>query len=99
MAGSKKRTKLADLYLGEDVVITLKMSNVNILDPSSGSVYRTQQVQGVVVDIDDSFIHLGSNQGDILKSVDISDIGVIELNVEIPPELLAEMPTNDKDIH
>lgn len=78
MAIPKKAIKtLMDLYVGDNVIIYLKNMNVAIPNELTGEISISPMLHGVVMDIDESFVHLGNGEM-ILKSVYHENIGLIE---------------------
>lgn len=99
MAISKGALKnLKYLYLGELCVIYLKGMNIVIAHEEAGQMDVTPMLQGIIMDIDEAYIHLGDGDA-INKSVKHDDYGVIEL--VIPQESLMDfdMPINDSEIN
>lgn len=99
MAISKKAIKtLMDLYVGDLVVLYLKGMNVVVADENSGEMNITPMLQGIVMDVDEAFIHLGD--GDIIqKSIYHENVGLIESLVIDESLISFDMATNESEIN
>lgn len=95
---SKKATKtLQDLYLGDTVVLYLKGLNV-IVAHEEGQMDVTPMLTGIVMDIDDTFIHLGDGNM-ITKSIYHENVGLIE-SATIDEMLISpDMATTPEEIN
>lgn len=96
---SKKAVKtLIDLYLGDNVILYLKGMNVVIPNEEGGSMNISAMLQGTVMDIDDTFIHLGD--GNMTgKSIYHENIGLIETTLVDDTILAFDFPSNDSEIN
>lgn len=99
MAISKKAVKtLMDLYVGDHVILYLKGMNVLVTNEEAGQMDITAMLQGVVMDIDEEFIHLGN--GDMIhKSIYHENIGMIETLIIEESLISLDMPENDTEIN
>lgn len=88
---------LRDLYFGELVVIYLKGMNLVVPNEDMGQVEISAMVQGIIMDIDDTFMHIGDGEF-INKSIKHEDYGVIELVMSNESLLTSDMNV-DGDIH
>lgn len=97
---SKKAVKtLLDLYLGEHVILYLKGMNVVLPNADGGAVDITAMIQGIVMDIDDTFMHLGDGNM-TSKSIGHENIGLIEANTLMDETMMGmDFPTNDTEIN
>ncbi len=94
---AKAVKNLRELYFGELVVIYLKGMNLVIPDEEKGQIDITAMVQGIIMDIDESFIHIGDGEL-INKSIKHDDYGVIELVMASDPFMNDDM-NMDGDVH
>lgn len=94
----KKATKtLQDLYLGDTVVLYLK--GLNVLVPhGDGQVDITPMLTGIVMDVDETFIHLGN--GDMIsKSIYHENVGLIESAIMEEMLISPDMAADDSEIN
>lgn len=98
MALSKKAVQtLVELYMGDSVILYLK--NMNVVVPSeTGHMDISPMLQGIVMEVDDTFIHLGNGEM-IQKSVYHENVGLIESMVVEDPLINFEMPEHDSEIN
>lgn len=87
---------LSQLYIGELVVVYLKGMNIVVSNEDVGHMDVTPMLQGIIMDIDESFIHLGDG-GQILKSIKHDDYGVIEL--AMPPDPFMDLDISSSEIN
>lgn len=88
---------LRDLYFGELVVIYLRGMNI-VVQQGDDQMDVTPMLQGIIMDIDQSFIHLGDGD-QIHKSVKHNDYGVIELASMPEPLINFDMANDDSEIN
>lgn len=89
---------LEKLYKNQDVIISLKKGLVYHFDPEMQSAKPARMVQGLVVSVDDNYIHLGMAE-EIALSVDLNDISVIFKNQTIDEEMLQHMNVSGESEH
>lgn len=99
VAISRKATKtLNDLYLGDTVILYLKGMNVLIANEEAGQMDITPMLTGIVMDIDETFIHIGDGNM-IQKSIYHENVGLIESASMEEMLISADLPTNDSEIN
>lgn len=99
MAISKKAMKtLMDLYAGDSVILYLKNMNVIVAHEESGQMDITPMLAGIVMDIDETFIHLGDGNM-IQKSIYHENVGLIENSSLEDLLITADLPVNDSEIN
>jgi len=98
MAISKKAmTTLRDIYLGDSVILYLKDMNV-VIPTGDGNMDISPMLQGIVMDVDETFIHLGN--GDMVqKSVYHENVGMIESLIVDDALINFDMPERDSEIN
>lgn len=99
MALSKKAVKtLMSLYLGDNCVLYLKDMNIVVAHEEAGQLDVTPMLAGIVMDIDESFIHLGDGSM-IQKSIYHENVGLIE-STSVPEFLISpDMASNESEIN
>lgn len=98
MAISKKAMKtLQDLYLGDTVILYLKGLNV-LVASAEGQMDITPMLTGIVMDVDETFIHLGDG-GMITKSIYHENVGLVESATIDEMMINADMAQNDSEIN
>ena len=98
MAISKKATKtLSDLYVGDIVVLYLKGLNV-LVQHEEGQMDVTRMLTGIVMDIDEAFIHLGDGSM-ITKSIYHENVGLIESTTMEEMLISPDMASNESEIN
>lgn len=98
MAISKKAmTTLRDIYLGDSVVLYLKDMNI-IIPTEAGNMDISPMLQGIMMDIDETFVHLG-NGNMVQKSIYHENVGMIESLVIEDPLINFDMPENETEIN
>ncbi len=98
MSISKKAANtLIDLYMGDSVIIYLKM-NVVIPNEEAGQMEISAMLNGIVMEVDEDFIHIGDGET-ITKSIYHENIGLIESLVIDESMLSTELPENDLEIN
>jgi hypothetical protein len=89
---------LLDLYLGDTVILYLK--NINVVIPNEDGEHMdvSAMLTGMVMDIDENFIHLGD--GDMIKkSVYHENIALIESMIVDNNLISDDLPENDLEIN
>jgi hypothetical protein len=98
MAISKKAMKtLQDLYFGDTVILYLKGLNVMVAH-DDGQLDVTPMLTGIVMDVDEAFIHLGDGSM-ITKSIYHENVGLIESTTLEALAISPEMATNESEIN
>ena len=98
MAISKKATKvLQDLYIGDTVILYLKGLNV-LVASDEGQMDITPMLTGIVMDIDEAFVHLGDGNR-ITKSIYHENIGLIESTTIDEIFISPDMATSESEIN
>lgn len=99
MAISKKVIKtLQDLYLGDTVILYLKGLNVLVGNEEMGTIDVTPMLTGIVMDTDETFIHLGDGNM-ITKSIYHENIGLIESTTISEMMITPDMAISDSEIN
>jgi hypothetical protein len=99
MAIPKKSVQiLMDLYQGDSVILYLKGMNVLIAHEESGQMDITAMLTGIVMDIDEAFIHLGDGNM-VTKSIYHENVGLIETTTVEEMLITPELATNDTEIN
>lgn len=98
MAISKKATKtLLDLYMGDTVILYLKGLNV-LIASEGGQMDITPMLTGIVMDVDEAFIHLGN--GDMItKSIFHENVGLIESAIMDEMLISTDLATDESEIN
>lgn len=94
--GKKAVKTLIDLYAGDTVVLYLKGMNVLIANEEQ-QMDVTPMLTGIVMDVDDTFIHLGDGNM-IQKSIYHENVGLIE-SATMPDLIAIDYPTTDSEIN
>jgi hypothetical protein len=96
---SKSAVKnLRELYFGELVIVYLKGMNLVVPNEEMGQVEISAMVQGIIMDIDEAFVHIGDGEF-INKSIKHDDYGVIELVMANEAMMSSDMAIGDEDVH
>lgn len=98
MAISRKAMNtLMELYLGDSVILYLKGMNV-VIPSETGHMDISPMLQGVVMDVDETFLHLGN--GDMIqKSIFHENVGLIESMVIEDPMINFDMAASPEEIN
>lgn len=98
MSLSKASVKLlSESYLGQQVVVFLKDLNITTFDEEAGEARISMAIDGIVVEIDADFLHLGLPDGSITRSIPHTSVGLIEI-MFTAETLDMDLPV-DGDIH
>lgn len=90
--------KLCDIYLDQVVIIHLKNMSVVTVDNSGNELKVSPMIDGLILDIDEEFIHIGMPDGHIYKSVPHDTVGLIEI-MEMDAFITADLPSADEEVH
>lgn len=90
--------KLQTLYLGEICTLYLKDMQIITVDENQAEVKINVMLDGLVLDIDGDYVHLGNEDGVITKSIPHDLIGIIEIAF-VGGEIMDMDVPLDGDVH
>lgn len=97
---SKSLEKLGKYFVGETVIFFLKDMSVAAVTDDGESMKISGMTEGYVVDVDETFFYIGSEDGSVHKVVNHNVIGMVEIAETEEEEIMAvQIPTEDEEIH
>lgn len=90
---------LQDQFLNEEVIIYLNNMRVAIPDPENQQISVNAMVQGVFLNVDQDYIHMGLPDGTIIRSVKHDLAGMIEVLIPSSPLMDMNFPETDEEVH
>lgn len=90
---------LRDTYVGQVITIYLQGMNVVTVNEEQQEISITAMAQGLCVHIDQDYIHLGTEDGEIIRSVQHELGQMIEIEFVGSEFMDTDMPAQDEDVH
>lgn len=83
-----KKSNLLETFIGEQIAVFVSGFNLEVVTEDGHPVEVPLVVEGLLLDMDDRFILVGTEDKSQINLVNISNIGKIELVDQNEPELL-----------
>ncbi len=99
MISKKAAQKLIECFAGEVVVFYLKDMKIAAVSEDGEQMMFNGMIDGLVVDIDETFFYLGDDDGNINKTVRHDIIAITEIAEHDPTEQLIMGLPNEDEIH
>lgn len=89
---------LRDIFLGETVLVYLKDMKIAAVNDEGEMTTMSGMVDGLLVDIDESFLYFGDNDGNVEKIINHEAVSIMEISQEEETVFNIELPS-EEEVH